>query len=254
MSIRGCFLNALKLKMRAIYRRSAFFPGIVGLFINPFYFARKGLAKHVTELAPQIRGRTLDVGCGSKPYASLYKSDEYVGLEIDTPENRERADADYFYDGKIFPFADATFDSLVANEVFEHVFNPTQFLSEARRVLKPGGIMLMTMPFVWDEHEQPYDYARYSSFGIRFLLEENGYAVIEQRKSTDDIRVIFQLLNAYIFKKTVTRNVWINLFVMIILMAPFNIIGELLFLCTPRNKDLYLDNIAIAQKLPGNHE
>lgn len=246
-------MGASRDRLRDIYLHSAFFPGIVGLFINPFYFARKGLAKHISELAVHITGKTLDIGCGSKPYMSLYKSSEYVGLEIDTPENRSSKNADYFYDGEHFPFDDASFDSIVANEVFEHVFNPAQFLTETARVLKPGGTVLMTMPFVWDEHEQPYDFARYSSFGIRSLLEQNGFSIVEQRKSTDDIRVIFQLLNTYIFKKTVTKNGWLNVLLTMTLMAPFNILGELLSFITPRNADLYLDNIVLAQKSEAPH-
>ena len=230
------------------YRHKQFFPGGMGIFINPFYFARKGLVKHISELGGQITGRTLDVGCGSKPYAQLYRSEEYVGLEVDTPQNRAEKKADYFYDGGQFPFASATFDSLVANEVFEHVFNPDQFLGEVSRVLKPGGMMLMTVPFVWDEHEQPRDFARYSSFGIRAILEKHGFEIIEQRKSTDDIRVIVQLLNTYLFKITVTRKAWVNLLITFLLMAPMNVLGELLFVITPRNPDLYLDNIILAKK------
>ncbi len=234
--------------LRGYYQRKQFFPGVAGIFINPFYFARKGLAKHISDLAGQIRGRTLDVGCGTKPYAHLYGSGEYVGLEIDTPQNRVSKNADCYYDGNRFPFADATFDSMVTNEVFEHVFNPDQFLAEAERVLKPGGMVLFTLPFVWDEHEQPYDFARYSSFGIRALLERHGFEVVEQRKSTDDIRVIFQLLNTYVFKKTRTRNAWINLLVTLLIMAPINILGELASIITPRNPDLYLDNIVLAKR------
>lgn len=237
-----------KFSLVGYYRRKQFFPSGIGIFINPFYFARKGLVKHISELAVHITGKTLDVGCGSKPYIQLYRSQEYVGLEIDTPQNRAGKKADHFYDGNLFPFADSTFDSLVANEVFEHVFNPEQFLGEIRRVLKPGGMALLTLPFVWDEHEQPYDFARYSSFGIKSLLEKHGFEVVEQRKSTDDIRVIFQLLNAYIFKMTLTKRTWVNLLTTVLLMAPVNILGELMFFITPRNPDLYLDNIVLARK------
>lgn len=247
-NIRGFCMNGIKALLKNAYYNASFFPGVLGLFINPFYFARKGLAKHVADLAVNITGKTLDVGCGSKPYAHLYQSNEYVGLEIDTHQNRIKKNADYFYDGSKFPFDDASFDSLVANEVFEHVFNPDQFLSEVTRVLKSKGNVLMTMPFVWDEHEQPYDFARYSSFDIKSLLEKHGFEIVEQRKSTDDIRVIFQLLNTYIYKKTATKKAWLNVLITLLLMAPFNVIGELLSLITPRNPDLYLDNIVLARK------
>ena len=246
-------MSAYKARLRSVYQRVSFFPGVLGLFINPFYFARKGLAKHISELAPHIVGRTLDVGCGSKPYLHLYRSSEYVGLEIDTPQNRVSKNADYFYDGTEFPFGDVSFDSIVANEVFEHVFNPDQFLNEVARVLKPGGMILMTMPFIWDEHEQPWDFARYSSFGIKSLLEKHGFEIVEQRKSTDDIRVIFQMLNAYIYKKTSTQSTWLNLLITLIIMAPINVIGELLSFVTPSNADLYLDNIVLAKKAGNIH-
>lgn len=235
-------------RARSYYRRQMFHPEIGGIFLNPFYFARKGLSQHIRQLSGHIAGKTLDVGCGTKPYAHLYRSNEYVGLEIDSVANRHAKRADFYYDGKTFPFADDSFDSAVANEVFEHVFNPDQFLREVGRVLRPGGMLLMTIPFVWDEHEQPYDYARYSSFGIRSLLQQHGFEVLEQRKTMDDIRVIFQLLNAYIYKMTLTNNRWLNLLFAWFFMAPINIVGELCALITPRNADLYLDNVVLARK------
>lgn len=235
-------------KLRELYLELSFFPGVLGVFSSPFYFARKGLAFHISAIASSIKGFTLDVGCGTKPYQKLFASTTYWGLEIDSPENREKKNADYFYDGKQFPFEDNKFDSIVANQVFEHVFNPDDFLSETYRVLKPEGKLLMTVPFIWDEHEQPYDFARYSSFGLKSLLVKHGFEVIEQRKSMNDIRAIFQLINAYIFKVTFTRNKWLNVILTMLLMSPFNVIGELLALVTPKNQDLYLDNIVLAKK------
>ena len=238
----------LKDKLKTIYFKEMFAPGFLAIFINPFYFARKGLYKNISSLAGKISGKTLDIGCGSKPYEDLYNSSEYVGLEYDTPEYRLSKNADYFYDGKKFPFENESFDSAVANQVFEHVFNPDNFLTELHRILKPGGMLLMTMPFVWDEHEQPYDFARYSSYGIRSLLEGHGFDVVEQRKSVDDIRVIFQLINAYLLKKLVTKNAKLNQLYILLFMSPFNIIGELLNIILPSNADLYLDNIILARK------
>lgn len=223
--------------MRSIFQKEQFSPGFLGLLVNPFYFARKGLYENISILSNYIKGDTLDVGCGQKPYEKLFNSSRYIGLELDTIENRKNKRADYFYDGTTFPFQDSEFDSVIANEVFEHVFSPSDFLSEIYRVLKPGGILLITVPFVWDEHEQPHDFARYTSFGLQHLLEKSGFEIIEHRKSVSDIRVVFQLLNGYIYKKTVTKNGYINMFIAFFLMSPFNIMGELLSKVLPKNED-----------------
>ena len=212
----------LKKKIWSIYFREMHAPSLLSIFINPFFFARRGLFKHVQDLAPQITGKTLDVGCGSKPYESLYDSSEYIGLEYDTPENRSIKKADFFYDGTNFPFEDNSFDSAVLNQVFEHVFNPNSFLDEVSRILKKDGKLFLTIPFAWDEHEQPVDYARYSSFGIKSILEKHGFEILEQRKSVQDIIVIFQLLILYIFKKLVTKNGLLNQLMILFLISPLN--------------------------------
>jgi SAM-dependent methyltransferase len=160
--------------------------------------------------------------------------------------------AEYFYDGNIFPFQNEEFDSIIANQVFEHVFNPVGFLSEIHRVLKPNGLFLITVPFVWDEHEQPIDYARYSSFGIKQLLENHGFEIVEQHKSIADVRVIFQLTAAYIYKKMVTQSGVLNLLFTFLFISPLNVIGEVLAIFLPDNEDLYLDNIVLAKKY-GTH-
>lgn len=236
-------------KIKHVLRKEQFQPGILALFFNPYYFSRKGLFRHISLWAPLITGRTLDVGCGTKPYEKLFLSTtSYIGLELDAVANRKNKKADYFYTGTTFPFRNDEFDSVIVNEVLEHVFSPSDFLSEIYRVLKPNGILLMTVPFVWDEHEQPFDYARYSSFGLKHLLEKSGFEVIEYRKSINDIRVIFQLLNCYIYKKTFTKNVFVNLFTTFFLMSPFTILGELLSKVLPKNEDLYLDSIILLKK------
>ena len=199
--------------LKKIYIKEQFNPKILGLFINLFYFARKGLYQNVSKLITNLNGKLLDVGCGTKPYENICNVDEYIGLEIDDEGNRQHNYADVFYDGKTIPFEDKSFDSILSNQVFEHVFNPNQFLKEINRVTKVGGRFLITVPFVWDEHEQPYDYARYSSFGLKHILAENGFEIIEHRKSNNGIEVIFQLINDYLYKVIMTENAYFNLLI-----------------------------------------
>jgi SAM-dependent methyltransferase len=235
-------------KLKAYYFAQQMRPGFVGLFVNPFYFARKELFMAVQELAPQITGRVLDVGCGDRPYESLIPASEYIGLEIDTPQSRARRKADAFYDGSGFPFESSSFDAAICNEVLEHVFEPDAFVKEIARVLRKGGRLLLTVPFVWDEHEQPRDYGRYSSFGLAALLERHGFRILRQRKTAGDVRALFQLINGYIYKTTLTNSLYANLLITLFLMAPFNLIGTMLAWVTPGNPDLFLDNVVLAER------
>lgn len=230
------------------YRRQLFFPGFLGIFSNPFFIARKGLADAIAEWAPQLQGKLLDVGCGTKPYRSLFRVETYVGLEVDGRDARLRGCADHYYDGTTFPFEQDSFDSILCNQVLEHVFNPDEFVEQLVGVLKPGGRLLLTVPFVWDEHEQPFDYARYSSFGLRALVERHGLTVRQQKKLGADASMLFQLANAYLFKisRRAPRSVRILLTVSV--MALMNLAGILAGRLLPKNPDLYLDQIILAEK------
>jgi SAM-dependent methyltransferase len=133
--------------------------------------------------------------------------------------------------------------------VLEHVFNPDEFLAEINRVLKPGGRLLLTVPFVWDEHEQPYDYARYSSFGLRVLLEKHGLQILQHKKLAADASILFQLGNAYLYKITQHLPMFIKWFLTVTVMALINILGVLAGKLLPDNPDLFLDHVVLAEKV-----
>ncbi len=233
---------------RSYYRRQMFFPGLIGIFFNPFYFARRNLALAISELSANIQGHLLDVGCGTKPYRTLFNVEAYRGLDIDSPITRDRGMADDLYDGKKFPYQDGTFNSALCNQVLEHVFNPDEFLTEINRVMKSGGKLLLTVPFVWDEHEQPYDYARYSSFGLKALLEKNGFKIISHKKLAADATILFQLSNAYLFKLTQRWPRLVKLLFTCTVMATVNIFGVIAGKLLPANPDLFLDHVVLAEK------
>ncbi|MDB4178061.1 class I SAM-dependent methyltransferase [Gammaproteobacteria bacterium] len=236
-------------KIKKIHQKEQINPSFLGMFVNPFYFARKGLYDGMLEFSPLLSGSILDIGCGDKPYKDLFVNvNNYIGLEIDDRRNREMSLADYFYDGKEFPFENKSYDGILSNQVFEHIFNPNEFLKEVNRVLKQDGLFLITVPFVWDEHEQPYDYARYSSFGIKHVLNKHGFEIVKNIKTNNGIGTIAQLLNTYIFKTINTKNGYINIILTILLMSPINILGTVFAKLTPKNNDLYLDNIVLARK------
>lgn len=235
-------------KLKYIYKKSVFNSSFIGLIINPFYIARRGIYILIKKYADYVAGNVLDVGCGDKPYMHLFnKAKEYDGLEIESSVHPSTK-ADFFYDGTHFPFPNNVYDTIITNQVLEHVFTPDEFLEEIYRVLKPGGSLILTVPFIWDEHEQPYDYARYSSFGLKSLLEKNGFDIIVQEKTSPNIATIFQILNTYIQKiiSVFPKPVCIVLYCFT--TFPLSLTGLLLGFILPNNKDLYLDNFVVAKR------
>lgn len=235
------------LALRKYINKQSFEPGFLGLFINPFYIARKELLKSVQIFNKELVGITLDIGCGVKPYRKFYNTMYYFGLDLPSSIHNIKLSADIIYDGNILPFKNDSVDSIVLNQVLEHIFEPEHFLSEIRRILKINGRLFITVPFIWDEHEKPIDFARYTSFGIKYLLRKNGFEIIKQYKTANNISALAQLLNLYIYK-VVYRNLFIKKIATLFLMAPITIIGVILGKILPNNDDLFLDNVILAVK------
>jgi SAM-dependent methyltransferase len=233
--------------LRTFLFRQSFQPGLPGVLLNPFYFIRRNLYLHIRKSAPVLKGRLLDFGCGRKPYENLFTVSEYVGLDMEQSGHDHRnSKVDVFYDGKHIPFPDASFDALFCSEVLEHVFDPDLVLAEIRRVLKPGANALLTVPFSWNEHEVPFDYARYSTFGIRHLLERHGFEVLEVQRSGNFVLVSFQLWALYFyesFKRWGTAGKLLSM----VFIIPINIMGSIFRLLLPKNDSLYFNSVVIAK-------
>jgi ubiquinone/menaquinone biosynthesis C-methylase UbiE len=118
--------------------------------------------------ADELSGKLLDFGCGAKPYKSLFSHVfEYIGVDVENEgHSHENENIDIYYDGHTLPFKNETFDCILSNEVLEHVPNLRESLTELNRVLKPGGKIMVTVPFVCFEHELPYDFRRFTVNGL----------------------------------------------------------------------------------------
>ena len=223
------------------FDRQKFLTTPSGILVNPSYFIRRGLHKALRRHASEMHGAVLDFGCGSKPYRSLFSAaDRYVGVDVEVSGHNHRTSAiDVFYDGKTLPFEVATFDHVVALEVFEHVFNLIEILAELRRVVKPGGSLLISIPFAWPEHEQPYDFARYTSFGIVHVLEQAGFDIQSVEKTTSDVRAIGQLAVDYVGNMLVPRLGITGKILRAIATIPLNLGIALADAVLPAPGDLY---------------
>jgi SAM-dependent methyltransferase len=137
----------------------------------------------VRELGPRyLRGRLVDIGCGYKPYERDLRGivSEHVGVDYEqTPYDLSRVDI--VATAYSVPVADDSFDCALATEVLEHLEDPVAAVSEWLRIVRPGGHLLVTTPFIWGIHDEPRDFYRYSPFGLRHVMESGGWEVVEIR-------------------------------------------------------------------------
>ncbi len=232
-------------------KKNAFIPTLPWGLISPFFITRKILANSISRESASIYGSVLDYGCGSKPYKSLFNYREYVGVDIDNPgHSHESENVDIFYDGLNLPFANNTFDSCFSSEVFEHIFDIDTALKEIKRVLKTNGKLLITTPFVWDEHEVPHDYCRYTSFGLKNVLERNGFTVLTYQKSGSFLELIAQMILVYLNRKMGSHKIF--KFPFLLFMCPvINILTLINFKFKIPDQSIYLSHVVLAQKNKG---
>ncbi len=124
-----------------------------------------------------VKGSLLDVGCGMRPYEKTFFAGATSYLGTDYLSDRSRPDV--VCSALDLPFPDSSFDTVVSTEVLEHVPEPQRALNEMRRVLKPGGHLILSTPMYWPRHEVPYDYFRYPYDGLLHLVKQSGLDLVK---------------------------------------------------------------------------
>lgn len=152
------------------------------------------VAEYLRPSMLDLHGRILDVGAGESPWREwLPQGCRYQGIDIDSSSeygmSANRKDIVY-YDGKVIPFPDASFDGAICIEVLEHVERPDAFVSEISRVLKGSSLLLLSVPWSARRHHVPHDYHRFTRERLSFLLTENGFSDVQIWERGNDIGVI----------------------------------------------------------------
>ncbi len=141
-------------------------------------FASK-LEEAIKENSVYGKGLILDIGCGNKPYERYFlpNSERYIGIDLPFSPLIKENGADVFASGTMLPFRSDTFDTVLCFEVLDDIPEPHHLFKEFSRVMKRGAYLILSAPQMWELHNQPYDYYRFTRYGLEHLSRANGFTV-----------------------------------------------------------------------------
>jgi SAM-dependent methyltransferase len=131
-----------------------------------------------TAIQKYANGKLLDIGCGNKPYESWIrlKITEYVGCDIVQSSANK---VDYLCPANNIPLESDSFNTVFSTQTIEHLEDYQGMVDEAFRLLKSEGYFILSGPFYWYLHEEPYDFYRFTKHGFKYVLEKSGFEVCE---------------------------------------------------------------------------
>ena len=228
---------------------SGFFGGVVEPLVRltpfgPAFLPFREYRKWVRRLAPQAHGKLLDVGSGEQPWRRYLEPccDSYIALdfplgqELSGPASGVRPDV--WGRALKLPFRGCSFDTVVCFHVLEHLSQPWTAFEEFRRVLRPGGTLILATPFLYHGHGEPLDYFRFTQFAYESLAKSVGFEPPVVHACGSPPGTIVNLLNHSLLKHCFRRlplGMFIQLafapvaFVMIFALNLLGFVGGLLF-------------------------
>lgn len=165
-------------------------------FVSEAPFERRPILDFMRRAARELPpgSRVIDVGAGDAPYRELFDHHEYLTSDWEHSLHEELPAVDIVAPADSLPVDDGSFDAVLFTQVLEHLAEPGAALAELLRVLRPGARLYLTAPLVWELHELPYDYYRYTSAGLRHLLERAGFEDVEVEPRNDCFSTLAQLM------------------------------------------------------------
>lgn len=147
--------------------------------LNPYYLHYVTFHNDLMKsIAKYSKGNLLDIGCGNKPYENEFVGliDKYVGSDI-IQSNLDKVDI--LCHANEIPLESETFETIFSTQTIEHVEDHKGLVKEAYRLLKKDGYFILSGPMYWPLHEKPYDFFRFTQYGFKYILEEQGFEIIE---------------------------------------------------------------------------
>lgn len=154
--------------------------------------------KWLEEYSKYYKGILVDLGCGEALYKEyfLQYADTYIGVDWTNTLHNSKADVVSNLNEKV-ELADSCADTIVSISVMEHLCEPQVFLNESYRILKEDGVMILQVPFQWWVHEQPYDYFRFTHYGLKYIFEKAGFQDIHIQPQSGFFTMWFLKMNYF---------------------------------------------------------
>lgn len=153
-------------------------------------------------------GVVLDAGAGYQRYKPFFNESLYIAQEH--PEagkkNKKITEYDILCDVKNIPLKDCSVDLILSTSSLEHLEFPDEFFKETYRVLKPGGVLYINVPFVIQEHEIPFDFCRYTRYGLKKLYSHSGFENINVLPTSSSISTAEHLFRHAIVEDAVLAS------------------------------------------------
>jgi SAM-dependent methyltransferase len=168
------------------------------------YLHLSDLLISLKRLIPPGASRVLDFGCGGSPYRPLFGECTYHRADL---VGNSKIDFEYGHDSRL-PQGVKGYDCVLSTQVLEHVEDPLGYLRECNRVLIRGGHLLLTTHGVFEDHACPYDFWRWTAFGLQRLVEDAGFEVNELKKLTTGPRGILYLSERELHRIRFNKSGW----------------------------------------------
>ncbi len=124
-----------------------------------------------------------DIGCGQKPFASYLKGKVKVHVGVDLVDGFYKTDqVDLIGSAYEVPAPDGIADAVILSQVIEHLETPLQAIRECHRLLKPGGLMFLSFPFLYPVHVEPRDFLRFTEHYLRQEIASQAFEVVESKQ------------------------------------------------------------------------